>query len=394
MRCFWQSPQTAEWFKERNYTLYKALELDGEPIDIYAPQIPSEDFVEAVYPYPYHDKFSGSFGPEYNRAFIAAEAVGVAQDSAGHHVAIKHVLVDSDELRIYEFLRKQSLEVMEENCILPILDILYSKRICFAVMPRWGENVEYPHPSTLQEVMFLMRSMLKVSIGFSELKTDMSFPNCLVNHFSWSGRANPKRAKLRREGRLSYAVFDFDISVMVPEGVDSSKFRLPYKMSFYGNMFRPYDTAQGEPDYDPFAFDVGNLGQLWCSFYQHHSVDLPILAPLLDMMTTRKIKWRFTAQQALDFLEEQLVHMSQAALQVPYSVSPDWTAPYDEYDRWAHVPDGLARRWAAFREPKLPWRVKLLRWIYSLRFVGPWIPALGRELARITFGTGHYVYVP
>lgn len=37
--------------------------------------------------------------------------------------------------------------------------------------------------------------------------------------------------------------------------------RLPYWDSWDGGYFEgPYDTAQGEFDYDPFAFDVATLG--------------------------------------------------------------------------------------------------------------------------------------
>jgi hypothetical protein len=49
---------------------------------------------------------------------------------------MKLVLHGTDELRIYEFLQKQPLSVMQGNCILPVLDILPIEGHSFVVMPR------------------------------------------------------------------------------------------------------------------------------------------------------------------------------------------------------------------------------------------------------------------
>lgn len=55
-------------------------------------------------------------------------------------------------------------------------------------------------------------------------------------------------------GSLSYAMFDFNISILVP------LYRLPYQMSFWATYHSPNDTSQGEFDYDPFVYDVGTMG--------------------------------------------------------------------------------------------------------------------------------------
>jgi hypothetical protein len=59
-----------------------------------------------------------------------------AQDTQGRHVAIKLVLDNSDEYRIMCFLREQELDTLQENCIIPILDLIRFNGFWAAVMPR------------------------------------------------------------------------------------------------------------------------------------------------------------------------------------------------------------------------------------------------------------------
>jgi hypothetical protein len=56
--------------------------------------------------------------------------------------------------------------------------------------------------------------------------------------------------------------------MMLPADTDRSQFRLPYKLSWDGTYCQPFDTLQGEFDYNPFAYDVGNLGRVLCGEYQ------------------------------------------------------------------------------------------------------------------------------
>jgi hypothetical protein len=55
---------------------------------------------------------------------------------------------------------------------------------------------------------------------------------------------------------------------MFPADTDRTHIRLPYRQSWYGSGRQPHDTAQGEYDYNPFAYDVGNLGKVLCTEYQ------------------------------------------------------------------------------------------------------------------------------
>ena len=76
------------------------------------------------------------------------------------------------------------------------------------------------------------------------------------------------RRTLRREDHLVYAITDFDLSIMFPNTAAREECRLPSKLSWAGGGDQPNDTSQGELDYDPFAYDVGCLGVLFCHEFQ------------------------------------------------------------------------------------------------------------------------------
>jgi hypothetical protein len=99
---------------------------------------------------------------------------------------------------------------------------------------------------------------------------DIKSGNILVNHFGTStyNSWNDLRRKLRRDGHLVYAIMDFDISMIFPPTATRDECRLPSRMSWIGGQSQPHDTRQGELDYDPFAFDVGCLGVLFCRDFQ------------------------------------------------------------------------------------------------------------------------------
>ena len=91
---------------------------------------------------------------------------------------------------------------------------------------------------------------------------------------------NLVRGKLRSEGRLIYAMFDFNTSIMLPPTVKKEDFRLPYYESWVGSYSFPGDTEQGEFDYNPFVFDVGVLGvELRPYFQVRHYITVLLIFP-------------------------------------------------------------------------------------------------------------------
>ncbi|KAG6872418.1 hypothetical protein C0995_009932 [Termitomyces sp. Mi166 len=142
----------------------------------------------------------------------------------------------------------------------------------------------------------------------------------------------------------------------------------------------PGDTLQGEFDFNPFPFDVGMLGVMFCKEFQHMTRTVPMLAPLFDRMTTRDITRRFKASEALQFFEEHVIPLtpkhvlSLAAPGLPYS-----SLPYDYYDRWESLDPDFVKEWAAYREPPVPPHIRILREICLY----PWVFHIVSSIRRI-----------
>ena len=115
-----------------------------------------------------------------------------------------------------------------------------------------------------------LRSLHPRYISFQWVMQDIKTSNILVNHFGACSdvASNDMRRTLRRDGHLAYAIIDFDISIVFPPTATREECRLPSNLSFDGAPNQPHDTRQGELDYDPFAFDVGCLGVLFCEEFQ------------------------------------------------------------------------------------------------------------------------------
>jgi hypothetical protein len=97
------------------------------------------------------------------------------------HVAIKLIVTDSEEHRILLFLQSQGMEVLNENCLIPVLEILSNGRFSFVVMPRqvnlawnrychahagarWGRDIDFPEAGPIKNVLHIVHSLLKVRL--------------------------------------------------------------------------------------------------------------------------------------------------------------------------------------------------------------------------------------
>ncbi|KAF8880445.1 kinase-like domain-containing protein [Gymnopilus junonius] len=365
--AFWNAPDTIRFFEDHGYILYRRILKNGYVTCATTPVMPPPvEFMDADYPYASHDSKLGRTDP-----LLAEDIRGkvvFAQDSLGRHVAIKLVRDNTDEHRILQFLHQQPLELLQENCVVPILDLLPIEGFWFAVMPRWGGSVRHPQANTILDVLDIVHAMLK-GLSFLHKRNithgDINDENVLVNHFCDSrieGQCSV-RWDLRSRRQLSYALFDFDFSMMFPPDMDRTHCRLSYDKS-WGTFCMVHDTAQGEFDYDPFIFDVGNMGVVFCDLCQHLTPAAPFLAPLLDRMTTRDLERRFTAYEALRFFEEMFSQMSETQLKTPYWVKESEVyLPFDEYDRWKDLPSDFVNKWSSYREPPIPLLTKFLRWL-------------------------------
>ena len=77
------------------------------------------------------------------------------------------------------------------------------------------------------------------------------------------------RSALRAQGKLRYAIIDFDVSIMVPPETSQEEYTLPYYKAWIGTYsFQPYDDMQAEYQYKAFPFDVGCAGVVLCGVFQ------------------------------------------------------------------------------------------------------------------------------
>lgn len=68
---------------------------------------------------------------------------------------------------------------------------------------------------------------------------------------------------------VEYALFDFDLSLQMPLDISLKKCRRPAHEAFKGKRsYIPEDVFHGEPHYNPFAFDVACLGNLYLCYFK------------------------------------------------------------------------------------------------------------------------------
>ncbi|XP_006455020.1 hypothetical protein AGABI2DRAFT_180241 [Agaricus bisporus var. bisporus H97] len=335
--AFWDSPSTMEWFRERGYALYVHNDLAREQPWYSEPTLACEHSCEMQYPYSHYGSEESMKAPL--RATDSTGKIAYAQEihDPSHHVAIKLIVTDSEEHHILQFLHLQGIKILKEICLIPVLDILSNGGVV-SYIPLW------------------------------EGRSEVLFASCILclNHFADDATLyndNSARGMLQWSDQLSYCLFDFDISMMLPADTDRVRCRLSYKLSWDGSGRQPHDTMQGEFDYNPFAYDVGTLGRVLCVRYQHLTLQIPMLAPFLDRMVTRNIPLRFNASEALQFFEAILPEIPESVMNAVYH---EKTKASDyEWDRWEGLPPDFIKKWEEYREPPVPFSTTVLRWIYS-----------------------------
>lgn len=113
--------------------------------------------------------------------------------------------------------------------------------------------------------------------------------------------------------------------------------------------------------------------------------ELPLLAPLLDSLTTRHIAKRLTAAQAVSFLDAQLAKLSPKELSKPaYPRPPELIDPLDYDDnavRWQGLPSSFLAEWERdWRVDEVPMWVRLVRDVYVSGRKGRAVVVYGRML--------------
>ncbi|PIL33032.1 hypothetical protein GSI_04481 [Ganoderma sinense ZZ0214-1] len=282
-----------------------------------------------------------------------------ARDQHMRDVMIKLVKKDSEEHRIYEELLSCS-EFSERNFpgVLSPVAILSSQHdFSFIVMPRWGEYAPLDTLESVGAILSLMRCLLK-GLAFLHSRRivhrDIDFHNIIVNYYTF-GRFTETFLHALEEHRRGpdafHCLMDFDRSLKFPPDTSLDACRLPAEEALVsGTPYHPSDLNLAEHNYNPFAYDVGCLGNLFRINYAEIVPIIPMLAPLFDQMTTHVISERFKASGALAFFEDATRELPADVLCTPVQVEPDWGRRNPKV-YWAKVPPGFIATPGLYRTP-------------------------------------------
>ncbi|KAI0645512.1 hypothetical protein C8Q79DRAFT_697473 [Trametes meyenii] len=375
---FWQ--RCRPWLTARGYTLYPerrplAHSESGHP-GWYAPL----SSTSGSFPYATCIRQNIQGVPRWPPSRVAW-----AQDTLSRDIVLKLVDTDSDEYSIYQtLLRCKELSTPERNPgVLPPLAILDTPfRYSIVAMPMWGWALHLRELDNIADIFQFMRCTLQVTSlpfytyvynlfvqGLCVLHAhriahrDIDTTNILINCYDPTSEVALEEvvAEHRRSGAAAYCLFDFNLSTQLPSDTSLRHCRRPAIEALTAMpAYMPNDTFLGEPSYNPFAFDVGCLGNLFRTFFWRAASIMPLLAPLFDRMTTHNLTRRFTAEEALAFLDYAWSQLPESAHDACLSSEARKDHQIQHGMHWSLTPPGFEDQWSHYKTPPYGWAARIL----------------------------------
>ncbi|KAI0355663.1 hypothetical protein OH77DRAFT_1495940 [Trametes cingulata] len=284
-----------------------------------------------------------SWHPLFSRP---ATKIGWAQDSEHRDIVFKLTNTDSEEYRIYQHLLHLAGSSAPRQCSgvlqpVAILDTPYN--FSFVAMPRWGP----------------IASLTKLtSVGQADIHQNNMLINCYNPDVYMGEDIAAVLADFRTTKEAHYNLFDFNISLRFPPDTSLVACRRPaHEASWGAPVYHPPDVSLGAAEYNPFAFDVACLGNLFRAYFSSVIPVIPLLPPLFNRMTTHVISERFTAREAADFLDSTIAQVSEATLGKALTVFPEWECCANTDIYWSRTSPGFRARWEQYRTPERSWVV-------------------------------------
>ncbi|KAI0645513.1 hypothetical protein C8Q79DRAFT_1119239 [Trametes meyenii] len=387
MLDFWQ--KCRPWLAARGYTLYPERRLvpPSDPRECagwFAP------LFSTPAPFPYATCVRKS-DPHRGRPRMPPSKVAWAQDVLHRDIVLKLIDIDSPEYGIYQtLLRCKELWNPERSPgVLPPLAVLDTPfRYSIVAMPMWGDH---PPLRDLNSVANIFQFMHCVLQGLTVLHAhriahrDIDTSNMLINRYDPTSESTDKEALAEyiNSGAARYCLFDFNLSIQLPPDTCLRSCRRPAIESVTAlTSYTPDDIALGQPFYNPFAFDVGCLGNMFRYFYWGAASAAPLLAPLFDMMTTHDLARRFTAGEALEFLDYAWSQVPESVRNAPLSLRASFYSRDRPDMYWSITPTGFEDQWSHYKTPPRSTTAYILSHILRIPYAWPLV-TLVRQVLNI-----------
>ncbi|CDO75410.1 hypothetical protein BN946_scf184855.g13 [Trametes cinnabarina] len=242
-------------------------------------------------------------------AICLAPSFTAGRDALQQDVVLKMVDRGTMEDHIYRFLAecKDLYNPLVFPFVLPPIAIIDSPyNFDLVAMPMWGSKYNLSELETVSEVLRFMHCTLTALAFLHEKRIvhrDIHETNIMIDWYCYTADPSVHSQGLhahRRNSSVSYALHDFDLALQMPPETSLKDCRRPSIEAWIGKcLYHPTDAWQGEVDYNPFAFDVGCLGNLFIYHFAESITKAPLLALLFAKMTTPVIEERFSAADAL-----------------------------------------------------------------------------------------------
>ncbi|KAI0675107.1 kinase-like domain-containing protein [Trametes maxima] len=321
---------------------------------------------------------------------------GFAQDFQGRDLMIKLAAKDSVEHRINKYLMDRPECHNEETFpyVLPSVAIIASPHnFVFLAMPTWcgcGTLNPGKHFVRVGQVLRFIRCLLigldylhKHRIVHRDIKEDNILVNvCFLelNQLQFREALDEHLASIMD---AAYCLSDFDLSLQFSPDTSPRDCRRPSQESMCGtDIYHPHDTHQGEPYYNPFAFDVACLGTLFIFYLAYTVPTIPALAPLFARMTTHVLSERFTAAESLEFFDSMIwQELSETERSRPLGLEFTWTDVRYPDIYWSKLSISDRTRWKDYQVPPKSLGRRVLEWLTYPDFVFAIVSAIRRVIS-------------
>ncbi|KAM5531272.1 hypothetical protein V8D89_015073 [Ganoderma adspersum] len=312
-----------------------------------------------------------------SRSLDVIKTVACAQDSLGRDLMLKLVNKGSPQYDIFQLLSQRGELFIDPQmfpCVIPPLAILDTPHAYSIVtMPTWGSPFDPKELQTVGEVLQFMECTLQ-GLAFLHMNRvahrDVCEHNMVVNCY----RLDRDRRRLsedlvdhRKRGDTLYALMDYDQSIHLPEVTSVKHCHRPAHEAWVGSdVYKPDDVCLGEPTYNPFAFDVGMLGNMFRVYFSVAVPSVPVLPALFDKMTTHIVSQRFSAEEALEFFRCETEDLPRNVREAQLVLSFEGEAMDSSDVYWSRLSPQCQAQWAWLRTPPLGCWFHILNWLIQI----------------------------